>query len=184
MSPRFVFREGEGQIFSKLCDRSSLLSIVSHSLSAYITTLDAAPLQRLSNRKVFHTLCCCSLVCYVSLLWNEANFRCCFRFMLEETSCKNPCFLNVFLEQCIALCFYLSRKSVKVVMWPVLPPLPESPAKCHSGLVNSSTSPAVSPTATTASERASCAPCRWSSTTPILALRYVFINWYGSLFDW
>jgi hypothetical protein len=47
----FIFREGEGQIFSKLCDRSSLLSIVSHSLSAYITTLDAAPLQRLSNRK-------------------------------------------------------------------------------------------------------------------------------------
>jgi hypothetical protein len=47
-----MFREGEGQIFSKLCDRSSLLSIVSHSLSAYITTLDAAPLQRLSNRKL------------------------------------------------------------------------------------------------------------------------------------
>lgn len=45
-----IYREGEGQIFSKLCDRSSLLSIVSHSLSAYITTLDAAPLQRLSNR--------------------------------------------------------------------------------------------------------------------------------------
>ena len=46
-----IYREGEGQIFSKLCDRSSLLSIVSHSLSAYITTLDAAPLQRLSNRE-------------------------------------------------------------------------------------------------------------------------------------
>jgi len=45
-----IYREGEGTIFSKLCDRSSLLSIVSHSLSAYITTLDPLPLQRLSNR--------------------------------------------------------------------------------------------------------------------------------------
>ena len=44
------FREGEGQIFSKLCDRSALLSVVSHSLSAYITTLESLPLQRLSTR--------------------------------------------------------------------------------------------------------------------------------------
>jgi len=45
-----IYREGEGQIFSKLCDRSSLLSVVSHSLSAYITTLEPVPLQRLSAR--------------------------------------------------------------------------------------------------------------------------------------
>ena len=35
-----------GQLLLKLCDRSSLLSVVSHSLSAYITTLDPIPLQR------------------------------------------------------------------------------------------------------------------------------------------
>ena len=35
---------------SKLCDRSALLSVVSHSLSAYITTLESVPLQRLSSR--------------------------------------------------------------------------------------------------------------------------------------
>ena len=46
----FFSREGEGQIFSKLCDRSALLSVVSHSLSAYITTLESVPLQRLSSR--------------------------------------------------------------------------------------------------------------------------------------
>ncbi len=34
----------------KLSDRTSLLSVVSHSLSAYITTLEPAPLQRLSAR--------------------------------------------------------------------------------------------------------------------------------------
>eukprot|EP00092_Neocalanus_flemingeri_P014901 GFUD01016093.1.p1 GENE.GFUD01016093.1~~GFUD01016093.1.p1 ORF type:complete len:800 (+),score=220.63 GFUD01016093.1:61-2460(+) len=45
-----IYREGEGQIFSKLCDRSALLSVVSHSLSAYITTLESVPLQRLSSR--------------------------------------------------------------------------------------------------------------------------------------
>jgi len=45
-----IYREGEGQIFSKLCDRSALLSVVSHSLSAYITTLESLPLQRLSTR--------------------------------------------------------------------------------------------------------------------------------------
>ena len=45
-----LLREGEGQIFSKLCDRSALLSVVSHSLSAYITTLESLPLQRLSTR--------------------------------------------------------------------------------------------------------------------------------------
>jgi len=45
-----IYREGEGQIFSKLCDRSALLSVVSHSLSAYITTLESSPLQRLSTR--------------------------------------------------------------------------------------------------------------------------------------
>ena len=41
-----IFREGEGHILLKLCDRSSLLSVVSHSLSAYITTLEPIPLQR------------------------------------------------------------------------------------------------------------------------------------------
>ena len=35
-----------GHILLKLCDRSSLLSVVSHSLSAYITTLEPLPLQR------------------------------------------------------------------------------------------------------------------------------------------
>jgi len=45
-----IFREGEGHILLKLCDRSSLLSVVSHSLSAYITTLEPLPLQRLSSR--------------------------------------------------------------------------------------------------------------------------------------
>merc|ERR1719195_2215750 len=45
-----IYREGEGQIVSKLCDRSALLSVVSHSLSAYITTLESLPLQRLSSR--------------------------------------------------------------------------------------------------------------------------------------
>ena len=30
--------------------RSALLSVVSHSLSAYITTLESVPLQRLSSR--------------------------------------------------------------------------------------------------------------------------------------
>jgi len=45
-----IYREGEGQIVSKLCDRSALLSVVSHSLSAYITTLESVPLQRLSSR--------------------------------------------------------------------------------------------------------------------------------------
>lgn len=45
-----IYREGEGQIFSKLCDRTALLSVVSHSLSAYITTLESIPLQRLSAR--------------------------------------------------------------------------------------------------------------------------------------
>lgn len=45
-----IYREGEGQIMTKLCDRSTLLSIVSHSLSAYITALDPIPLQRLSMR--------------------------------------------------------------------------------------------------------------------------------------
>jgi hypothetical protein len=45
-----IYREGEGQIFSKLCDRSALLSVVSHSLSAYITTLEPLPLQRLATR--------------------------------------------------------------------------------------------------------------------------------------
>ena len=45
-----IFREGEGHILLKLCDRSSLLSVVSHSLSAYITTLEPIPLQRLSAR--------------------------------------------------------------------------------------------------------------------------------------
>ena len=45
-----IFREGEGHILLKLCDRSSLLSVVSHSLSAYITTLEPLPLQRLSAR--------------------------------------------------------------------------------------------------------------------------------------
>merc|ERR1711892_1211660 len=45
-----IYREGEGQIFSNLCDRSALLSVVSHSLSAYITTLESVPLQRLSSR--------------------------------------------------------------------------------------------------------------------------------------
>lgn len=45
-----IYREGEGQVLLKLCDRSSLLSVVSHSLSAYITTLDPVPLQRLSSR--------------------------------------------------------------------------------------------------------------------------------------
>merc|ERR1719189_2591782 len=45
-----IYREGEGQIVSKLCDRSALLSVVSHSLSAYITTLESLPLQRLSTR--------------------------------------------------------------------------------------------------------------------------------------
>ena len=35
-----------GQLLLKLSDRSSLLSVVSHSLSAYITTLDPIPLQR------------------------------------------------------------------------------------------------------------------------------------------
>ena len=39
-----------GQVLLKLCDKSSLLSVVSHSLSAYITTLDPIPLQRLSAR--------------------------------------------------------------------------------------------------------------------------------------
>lgn len=39
-----------GHILLKLCDRSSLLSVVSHSLSAYITTLEPLPLQRLSAR--------------------------------------------------------------------------------------------------------------------------------------
>ena len=39
----FVFA---GQVLLKLCDRSSLLSVVSHSLSAYITTLEPVPLQR------------------------------------------------------------------------------------------------------------------------------------------
>ena len=45
-----IYREGEGAIVSKLCDRSALLSVVSHSLSAYITTLESLPLQRLSSR--------------------------------------------------------------------------------------------------------------------------------------
>ena len=45
-----IYREGEGAIVSKLCDRSALLSVVSHSLSAYITTLESVPLQRLSSR--------------------------------------------------------------------------------------------------------------------------------------
>lgn len=45
-----IFREGEGHILLKLCDRPSLLSVVSHSLSAYITTLEPLPLQRLSAR--------------------------------------------------------------------------------------------------------------------------------------
>ena len=45
-----IYREGEGTIVSKLCDRSALLSVVSHSLSAYITTLESVPLQRLSSR--------------------------------------------------------------------------------------------------------------------------------------
>ena len=45
-----IYREGKGQIVSKLCDRSALLSVVSHSLSAYITTLESVPLQRLSSR--------------------------------------------------------------------------------------------------------------------------------------
>ena len=45
-----IYREGEGQVVSKLCDRSALLSVVSHSLSAYITTLESLPLQRLSSR--------------------------------------------------------------------------------------------------------------------------------------
>lgn len=45
-----IYRESEGQIVSKLCDRSALLSVVSHSLSAYITTLESVPLQRLSSR--------------------------------------------------------------------------------------------------------------------------------------
>ena len=50
LTSKSVSREGEGQIFSKLCDRSALLSVVSHSLSAYITTLESVPLQRLSSR--------------------------------------------------------------------------------------------------------------------------------------
>ncbi len=45
-----IFHEGEGHVLLKLCDRSSLLSVVSHSLSAYITTLEPLPLQRLSAR--------------------------------------------------------------------------------------------------------------------------------------
>lgn len=45
-----IFREGEGHILLKLCDRPSLLSVVSHSLSAYITTLEPIALQRLSAR--------------------------------------------------------------------------------------------------------------------------------------
>jgi len=45
-----ILHEGEGHILLKLCDRSSLLSVVSHSLSAYITTLEPLPLQRLSAR--------------------------------------------------------------------------------------------------------------------------------------
>lgn len=45
-----IYRESEGQIVSKLCDKAALLSVVSHSLSAYITTLESVPLQRLSSR--------------------------------------------------------------------------------------------------------------------------------------
>ena len=45
-----IFRAGEGHSLMKLSDRTSLLSVVSHSLSAYITTLEPAPLQRLSAR--------------------------------------------------------------------------------------------------------------------------------------
>lgn len=41
-----IYKEGEGQLLMKLSDRTSLLSVVSHSLSAYITTLEPAPLQR------------------------------------------------------------------------------------------------------------------------------------------
>ena len=44
-----IFREGEGHILLKLCDRSSLLSVVSHSLSAYITTLGIFYKQRLNR---------------------------------------------------------------------------------------------------------------------------------------
>jgi len=62
-----IYREGEGQIFSKLCDRSSLLSVVSHSLSAYITTLEPGPLQRLSARIACEvSLWMCSLFHYPS----------------------------------------------------------------------------------------------------------------------
>ena len=43
-------REGEGHILLKLCDRSSLLSVVSHSLSAYITTLGMFYKQRLFRK--------------------------------------------------------------------------------------------------------------------------------------
>ena len=45
-----IFRAGEGHSLMKLSDRTALLSVVSHSLSAYITTLEPAPLQRLSAR--------------------------------------------------------------------------------------------------------------------------------------
>ena len=38
--------QGQGSFLMKLTDRTSLLSVVSHSLSAYITTLEPAPLQR------------------------------------------------------------------------------------------------------------------------------------------
>ena len=44
-----IFREGEGHILLKLCDRSSLLSVVSHSLSAYITTLGIFYKQQLNR---------------------------------------------------------------------------------------------------------------------------------------
>ncbi|TRY79717.1 hypothetical protein TCAL_01984 [Tigriopus californicus] len=47
-----IFREGAGHLLMRLSDRTSLLSVVSHSLSAYITTLEPAPLQRLSARLV------------------------------------------------------------------------------------------------------------------------------------
>jgi hypothetical protein len=44
----------------KLCDRSSLLSVVSHSLSAYITTLEPVPLQRSVE---YHYQICLNNIC-------------------------------------------------------------------------------------------------------------------------